>query len=282
MDKEDIKLFERCFNNNKKLVDNYFNHKVFSVIKNCCESYNSLGYSSFGSVKSGTNILFGIDHKIFESLKGTLNSISLLLKERYINDGYALIRKYLEGVVLDIYKNEFLENNFKPEDSLYVKKINKWSKGEGSFPEYLEMLKYIQKSKKIKKVLNYYDTTKEGDYITIKQECNKNMHYNSLDYMLLNNPDLFTKHGEKHLDYICDSIIKIFELHWATLFIFHPEYMVSSDYMDNLDCGLEPIENSQYWISPFAEELFHKLWDDNIEIANVIKENTYLVLSKEE
>ena len=45
--------------------------------------------------------------------------------------------------------------------------------------------------------------------------------------------------------------------------------------------GIQPIENSQYWISPFGEELFNELWKNKQTVAQYIKSSTYLVFSDE-
>ena len=33
--------------------------------------------------------------------------------------------------------------------------------------------------------------------------------------------------------------------------------MASSDYIDHLECGDTPPENSQYWVAPFIQEIFN-------------------------
>ena len=259
----------------------YLNHEIFLEIKSLCESYESLSFRSSSFIQGGTSAILGIDHIIFTSLKGTLASIGLVLKEGYINDGYAIVRKYYEGVILDIYKSVYLLENYNPMESFYVDKIENWFKGEKSFPEYKMMIKYLQETDWLIDVRKYYDLTQGGHYNSIKTICNKNMHYNKLSYMLLNNPDYYVSNRNGHLNSILKSIMAIFELHWACLFVLHPEYMTSCNYVNSLECGETPVENSQYWIASFAEDVFHKLWDKKIEVADYIKQKTELIFSSE-
>ena len=55
--------------------------------------------------------------------------------------------------------------------------------------------------------------------------------------------------------------------------------MMSSDYVDSLDCGLTPEEGSQYWVAPFIQEIFDKvLIPSRPDIAETIKGKTAMKL----
>lgn len=50
---------------------------------------------------------------------------------------------------------------------------------------------------------------------------------------------------------------------------------MSSDYVDSLECGLTPVEDSQYWVAPFIREIFDKVFKINRpDIAETIKIKT--------
>lgn len=264
-----------------QLPSSYLNHEIFLEIKSLCESYESLSFCCSSLSQGGISAILGIDHIIFTSLKGTLASIGLVLKEGYINDGYAIVRKYYEGVILDIYKSTYLLEKYNPMESLYVEMVEKWCKGEKELPKFKNMIQYLQRIERLKDILKYYDITEAGFYGIVKERCNGNMHYNKLSYMLLNNPDYYVSNRNGHLNSILKSIMAIFELHWACLFVLHPEYMTSCNYANSLECGETPVENSQYWIASFAEDVFHKLWDKKIEVADYIKQKTELIFSSE-
>ena len=35
--------------------------------------------------------------------------------------------------------------------------------------------------------------------------------------------------------------------------------MTSSDYVDSLECGVTPEEDSQHWVAPFVQEVFDRI-----------------------
>ena len=55
--------------------------------------------------------------------------------------------------------------------------------------------------------------------------------------------------------------------------------MMSSDYVDNLDCGLTPEEDSQYFVAPFVQEVFDAVIKKNrMDLAEAIKNKTLMKL----
>ena len=56
--------------------------------------------------------------------------------------------------------------------------------------------------------------------------------------------------------------------------------MGSSDYVDALDCGVEPEPDSQYWVAPFVQSIFDEVISKyRPDIAQTIKQNTSMMLS---
>ena len=57
--------------------------------------------------------------------------------------------------------------------------------------------------------------------------------------------------------------------------------MRSSYYLDCLEFGGQPEENSQYWVAPFIQDVFHNLIAKHRpDIAETILNNTSMHLSK--
>ena len=83
----------------------------------------------------------------------------------------------------------------------------------------------------------------------------------------------------KELDNIYACILYLFILHFAYMYSLNPHYMMSSDYMDSLDCGMEPEEGSQYWVAPFVSEVFEKFIVTNRpDIAEYMRNHTEMKL----
>ncbi|MFQ7534199.1 MAG: hypothetical protein ACLRPT_03140 [Akkermansia muciniphila] len=51
--------------------------------------------------------------------------------------------------------------------------------------------------------------------------------------------------------------------------------MSSSDYIDYLECGMQPPENSQYWVAPFVQEALDEiLAKHRPDIMQYLRQNT--------
>ena len=68
-------------------------------------------------------------------------------------------------------------------------------------------------------------------------------------------------------------------LHLSYLFYLKDQYMLSSDYVDSMDLGLTPEEDSQYLVAPFIQEIFDKVIKKNrMDLALEIKSHTAMKL----
>ena len=65
--------------------------------------YESVSFSSFSFVPTGTNGIANYASYIYLSLKGTLDSIRLVMTAGQLSDAYVLIRKFFDDVLVDIY-----------------------------------------------------------------------------------------------------------------------------------------------------------------------------------
>lgn len=59
------------------------------------------------------------------------------------------------------------------------------------------------------------------------------------------------------------------------MFSIKEHYMSSSDYIDYLECGMQPPENSQYWVAPFVQEALDEiLAKHRPDIMQYLRQNT--------
>ena len=57
-------------------------------------------------------------------------------------------------------------------------------------------------------------------------------------------------------------------------------YMMSSDYIDNLDCGMTPEEDSQYWVAPYVQKMFDEIIKkERNDLAGIIKNKSCMQLA---
>lgn len=257
--------------------EEYRNHHVFSELKSYVEFYEMLSLSIFGFCKTGTTAIYNIDSYVFSSIKGTLESIRDILFNGRINDAYALVRKYHDSVIINIYSNLYLEDHVSIENFI-VEKINNWLKGKDQLPEYRIMSSYIRNSDKVSSInkLLYADNR----YKKIRDRCNDHTHYNFFYNVLLNDNEIHLGNRLQVLDNFSSDSRDVFILHLAYLFTLNDHYMTSSDYVDALECGVTPETDSQYWVAPFIQKIF-----DNViakhrpDITSAIKQYTCMQLA---
>ncbi len=258
-------------------IDNsYKEHQVFTQLSEYADFYKSLSFSIFGFVTQGTKAICNIDSYVYSSIQGTLESIKDILIKGRINDSYALLRKYYDSTIINVYSNLYLNDNFSLENFV-VEKIDNWLKGKEKLPEYRVMSQYIRDSKKLSEInkLLYKDNT----YNKIRERCNDHTHYNFYQNVLLNDNEIYLKNRLELLNTFSKDLENIFVLHFSYIIYLNDNYMMSSDYVDSLDCGLEPEEGSQYFVAPFVQKVFDSaIKISRMDIAKEIKSKTSMKL----
>ena len=119
----------------------------------------------------------------------------------------------------------------------------------------------------------------KGHYYNIRKRCNDHTHYNLFHYMMLNDNQIYLTDRLKFLEELSSDIRDIFILHFIWLFTLNEHYMASSDYVDSLDCGLTPEEDSQYWVALFVQKAFDDIIKKyRLDLATELKNTTCMKL----
>ncbi|MBN1795807.1 MAG: hypothetical protein JW804_03970 [Sedimentisphaerales bacterium] len=263
--------------NSQMINSDYKNHIIFSDLSEYIDFYQSLSHSIFVWFTMGTSPMCNIDSYLISSIQGTIESIQLVLSDGKINDSYALTRKYHDLVVINIYEIIYLKANFSIENFV-VQKINNWIHNKKEkLPRYADMMAYIRKSTDLTRVNKLLDL--DGRYNKIRDKCNDHTHYNLFYYMMLNDNQIYLKDRSKHLDELSGIIRDIFVQHFIWLFTLNGHFMAASDYVDSLDCGLIPEEDSQSWVAPFVQKAFDGIIKKyRIDLATELKNTTCMKL----
>lgn len=254
----------------------YKNHHVFEQLSKYAEFYKDLSFSIMRFASKGTKSVFNIDSYVYSSIQGTLESIKDILIQGRINDAYALLRKYYDVTIINIYSNLYLNDNFSLENFV-VDKIDNWLQGKEKLPEYRVMSQYIRTSKKLSRIndLIYKDAT----YRELRERCNDHTHYNFYYNLLLNNNEIYLKDRIIILNRFSKDLENVFVLHLSYVFYLNDHYMMSSDYVGSLDIGLTPEEGSQYYVAPFIQEIFDSvIKKSRMDLAMEIKAQTSMLL----
>lgn len=259
-----------------RLGKEYLNHVVFYEIDEYIEFYESLSFSTMNWISMGTTSAINLDTYVFSSLNGTLESIKVILKMGRINDAFALLRKYYDATLINIYSNLFLEDNLNLENRI-VKQIEEWKNGIETIPNYRIISNYIKNSPKLKPVTALLQ--KDNRYKKIRDRCNDHVHYNFYQNLLYNDNAIYVKNRVVQLEYLSNDLKNLFIQHISYLFYLKDNYMMSSDYIDSLEIGLEPEEGSQYFVAPFVQNMFNDVMKKSRpDIVALIKQNTSMEL----
>jgi len=254
----------------------YLTHKIFGELNDLIEFYEFLSTSTFSFGSAGTSAVFNFESYIFSSIQGTLSSIRLILKDGRINDAFALLRKYHDSVIIQIYAMTFLEENCSLEN-LIVEKIDNWLKNKEELPRFSEMKQYIFKSNRLADINSLLN--KDDRYERIRKRCNSHMHYNYFHNLIVNDNEIHIDNRLNLLNIMMDALSNIFIMHFVCVFTIAPHYMVASDYIDHLDCGMQPPEDSQYWVANFVQNIFDRLVKTNRpDLAEILKSSTCMKL----
>jgi len=260
------------------LSKEYKEHEIFNELNTYVKYYDFLSFSTFSWVMAGVENMINFDTRIFSSIKGTLDSINILLEKGKINDSFSLTRRYHDSVIINTYTLLYLEAN-QNLNNFIVEKINNWVNNKEKLPEYKEMNNYIRNSKRLKNINTLLFNTKY--YTNMRQRLNNHTHYNSFSYMFYNDDQMFDIYNNriKLLDQLSIDLRNIFIQHFVWLFSIKDNYMMSSDYIDYLDMNMTPPENSQYWVAPLIQEVFDDIIKQHrLDLAEELKKSTFMEL----
>ena len=249
---------------------NHLQHKVFDDLKYAVDFYKALSFGVMMYPKMETKRVLNIDTYIFSSIQGTLDSIQTLLELRRINDSYALLRKYSDIAAMNIYSNLVLESEIEEKSK---KDVISWLSGKGKLPEYKEMIRNIIKSKRLEHINKIIK--KDDRYQKIRSYCNDHVHYNRIELAFQNDNEIMIIEPETIYDRFRIDFIDIFIFHVSYILSLQNIYMMASDYIDYIECGMTPEPGMEYLVAPYIEEFFVKYLSSNRpDILDVIKDNT--------
>ncbi len=257
--------------------EEYQKHTVFADLERYVAFYESLARSVFGFVSVGTRAICNIDSYVFSSIQGTLASIHAILRDGRINDAYALLRKYHDSAIINIYTGLYLEDHVSIENFI-VAQIDRWLQGKERLPEFRVMSRCIRASSRVAPITGLLFA---GDrYKLLRDRCNDHTHYNFYRNVLLNDKEILLKGRRQALEEFSNDLRDVLILHLSCMFFASGHYMMSSDYLDWLECGMTPEPDSQYWVAPFVQEIFDQtIKKSRPDIAAMIQQHTSMHLA---
>jgi hypothetical protein len=185
--------------------------------------------------------------------------------------------KYHDSAVINIYSILYLDDHFSI-DNFVVEQIDRWLKGRSQLPEYRVMSQYIRSSPRVASVTAVLYS--DDRYKILRGRCNDHAHYNFYRNVLLNDNEIHLSYRGRALDEFAIDVRDVVVLHLAYLFCARQNYMMSSDYVDSLECGYTPEPDSQYWVAPFVQQAFDEILAANRpDVAATVRGQTSMRLA---
>lgn len=240
------------------MVENeaYKEHPIFSELDAYIDFYSNLAFSVMGFATMGTTSIMNMDTYVYSSIQGTVESIKTILEKGRVNDSYCLLRKYYDSAIINVYSNLYIKDHCNVGEFI-VGQINDWLHGKKQLPDYRVMSLYLKNSDSLSGINAYLYS--DNRYKKIRDRCNDHTHYNYFHHVMMNDNELYLKNRLSSLDSLAEDIRDILILHMSYIFTLHQHYMMSSDYVDYLDCGMQPPEDSQYWVASFIQKVFDEI-----------------------
>jgi hypothetical protein len=251
-------------------------HALFADLRCYIEFYEMLAQSTFQYFTPGTLGGIGMDSYIQSSLQETLDSIRLVIRASRIGDAYALLRKFHDAAVLNIYNSLYLKENYRL-DNLNVEQITKWIKDEKDSPRYEVMIKYIDNTCALNSSNAIFNA--DNRFSLLRKRCNNRSHYNSYAAYMENIGQVRLPARSKIFDQLAVDIKDLVVLHLGYTFYTNWQYLSSSDYMDYMNCNMTPPEGCQNIVATYIQEFFNSVITPfRPEITLAIKRDTPMLL----
>lgn len=259
--------------------DSYNHHVVFDELDYILKIYDSISLTSFPFVAVGVEHIMNFESYIFESMSGTLESMSILLRNGRINDSFSLLRTFYDDVLYSIYF-ELTEHQFAKQcvDAMDFCKRNNdiedWLSSKKSMPSISQIRKYLISSAETSELfLLFNDKLVPKEYRSFLDDS---VHRNKFVRVLLNCNKCYLKEREGYLESFKMIVKALFTLHLSFLFLLSPAYVMSSEYMDSLDFGITPSIDASRLVAPFAQEAFDKYIKPHKAVSDYLKAHAQL------
>lgn len=250
--------------------DAYYNHEVFELIEHMMDYYDGLAYTCFGFIPNGTLGAANYSSYVYMSIRTTLESIRMLLKEGHITDAFVLIRKLFDTVLVEIYLNVVREEKYDWMENFVVKDVDDWIKRKIRIPRVDKILKVLKESKTTKDLYPYFGW--DGYLKTNRDLLDEHVHICKFKSIMLNCKDNYIEGREKQLNNATIILKQIMMVHLAFIFYLNGHYMMADVYMSYMEMGDTPPEGSERWLAKYAQDAFDEFIKPHEKLAVFIKE----------
>ncbi len=228
-----------------------------------------------------------LNTSLLDSSSQTLRSIKLCCSIGSFSDANTLIRKLRDDLILYVYILSII-NTRKPfiEEDVENLKLDNPEEFVGSFSkirinsimtddekavaawfsntvsdipkslrrklEFENYMKIIKQNPKINQVIEQYNL--QNYWETLRKRLNDYVHNNGVRFSLQNSIRVNDKNLDVHFKNINTRTFYIASFFIVALLMVDSSLIASTDYIDHLDCNLEPPVDSQYFVANFIQD----------------------------
>jgi len=270
--------------NNQMIEQDAECQRLVSEMRTVEKFLNDFGFLSFGRdfVICGRRT-FSLQ-TVSTACELTAGSIVACCESGCMADAFSLLRKYRDDLFFYLYimtcdACNKLEHG-SPAVTQMENNIERWVNNGLADLSIGTVLQAIGQSPRVKDAVQKYELRTYYDSLGVR--LNNYVHSNGISFYNRN----VNAYQENGLQLQMEALLK--DMRFITItFLFlltliSPLSIMSTDYVDYLDCNETPPEGSQYWVAPFIVRFFQENSDLISEnCLNYLRENTPMVLTNE-
>lgn len=210
----------------------------------------------------------------------TAGSIISCCESGCMADAYSLLRKYRDDLFFYLYIAVYDSCNKidgkSPAVDQMEANIERWIKNDLDDLHIGTVLQAIGQSSRVRNAVQKYKLKSYFD--TLNKRLNDYVHSNGVAFYNRNVNAYQGKTLQKQLEALLKDMRSITITFLFLLALISPLSIMSTDYVDYLDCNETPPEDSQYWVAPFVTKFFKANLDlINDSCMKYLKDNTLMV-----
>lgn len=241
--------------------------------------------SDFGFLSFGRDFVFCGKYTfslqmISNAFELTAGSIISCCESGCMADAYSLLRKYRDDLFFYLYILVYDScnklDNKSPAVAQMETNIERWIKNDLDDLHIGTVLQAIGQSSQARTAVQKYKLKPYFD--TLNKKLNDYVHSNGVSFYNQNVNAYRGKALQSQFEALLEDMRFITITFLFLLALCSPLSIMSTDYMDYLDCNMTPPEDSQYWVAPFICEFLERNLDliDN-NCLKYLQEKTQMV-----
>lgn len=274
----------------------------YDAIEDIWYIFFCLSDTTFSSIELsvGKKENYVISCETMMSVLKTIETIDFCCYRGAYSDAYTLIRKYRDDLMQYLFLLYVIQNkhgmtdkeaedfSLEPESLLNMIEINiailvsgnrktdaefameKWAYNELDNAENVKDRKDFFDASKYKmylagnneKVKYLFDNFLADKWKQEDRKLNNYVHTNGIKYLTANYA--FQVDKKKRKNELIETLQSITDIFLSLLAVIDSTKLHSSDYLDALEMGMEPVEGSQYWVCPIIVEYMNDRFDKKL------------------